>query len=281
VSFVVDPEGLLSIMAARSSRTFMHRARHLRHLHRHRRLLIAVPVLPDLTRKLGASPTMVGLLFASFGVTALLTAIPMGVVSDRVGRKWPLVAGFVGLAIASVLLAFADGLPSLFMARLAQGAADAVTWVVGLALVADLRPGRARPRERHRDVGRELGVRHRSIDRRLVVHELGAFGCRSSPLRPCPRLAPWRRSGDAAVAADASRPGAHSVGPAGAGRRTHAVILAATTIVDAGAGAGVAPCRRLGINPGRIGLVFGIAAIAAAVLHPVRTTSRIGGVRAG
>src|SRR6186997_758469 len=78
---------------------------------------IAMPVLPDLTRKLGASPTMVGLLFASFGVTALLTAIPMGVVSDRVGRQGPLVGGFVGLAIASVMLAFADGLPSLFVAR--------------------------------------------------------------------------------------------------------------------------------------------------------------------
>src|SRR6185436_15111673 len=117
------------------------------------------PVLPDLTRILGASPTTVGLLFASFGVSALLTAIPMGVVSDRIGRKGPLVAGFVGLAIASVMLAFADGLPSLFVARLAQGAADAVTWVVGLA----------RARQRHRDVGRELGVRHRSLARRLDV----------------------------------------------------------------------------------------------------------------
>src|SRR5207249_12331144 len=48
---------------------------------------VAVPVLPDLTRKLGASPTMVGLLFGSFGMTLLLTAIPMGAVSDRVGRK--------------------------------------------------------------------------------------------------------------------------------------------------------------------------------------------------
>ena len=33
---------------------------------------IAVPVLPDLSRKLGASPTMIGLLFASFGVTLLI-----------------------------------------------------------------------------------------------------------------------------------------------------------------------------------------------------------------
>ena len=72
----------------------------------------------------------------------------MGVVSDRIGRKGPLVAGFVGLAIASVMFAFADGLPSLFVARLAQGAADAVTWVVGSGAgggSATTRPSAAAP----------------------------------------------------------------------------------------------------------------------------------------
>jgi MFS family permease len=48
---------------------------------------VAVPVLPDLTRTLGASATTVGLLFASFGAAALCVAIPVGAVSDRIGRK--------------------------------------------------------------------------------------------------------------------------------------------------------------------------------------------------
>ena len=48
---------------------------------------IAVPVLPDLSQRLGASPTMIGLLFASFGVTLLAVSMPMGAVSDRIGRK--------------------------------------------------------------------------------------------------------------------------------------------------------------------------------------------------
>src|SRR5439155_17950027 len=39
---------------------------------------------------------------------------------------------------ATVLFAFATSLPWLFAARLVQGAADAVTWVVGFALIADL-----------------------------------------------------------------------------------------------------------------------------------------------
>ena len=99
---------------------------------------VAVPVLPDLSRQLGASPTLIGLLFASFGVTLLTVSMPMGAVSDRIGRKAPLVGGLLALAAATLLFAFADSLPWLFAARLVQGAADAVTWVVGFALIADL-----------------------------------------------------------------------------------------------------------------------------------------------
>src|SRR6476659_4978824 len=99
---------------------------------------VAVPVLPDLSRKLGASPTMIGMLFASFGVTLLTVSIPMGAISDRIGRKWPMVGGLIALAGATLLFAFATSLPWLFAARLVQGAADAVTWVVGFALIADL-----------------------------------------------------------------------------------------------------------------------------------------------
>jgi MFS transporter, DHA1 family, solute carrier family 18 (vesicular amine transporter), member 1/2 len=110
---------------------------------------VAVPVLPDLSRRLGASPTMIGLLFASFGLTLLIVSIPMGAVSDRIGRKAPLVGGMVALSAATLLFAYSDGLPWLFAARLVQGAADGVTWVVGFALIAD----RYGPNERGRASG--------------------------------------------------------------------------------------------------------------------------------
>src|SRR5262249_28886112 len=74
----------------------------------------------------------------SFGVTLLAVSVPMGAMSDRVGRRWPMVAGLVGVALATLIFAFADTLPWLFAARLVQGAGDAVTWVVGFALIADL-----------------------------------------------------------------------------------------------------------------------------------------------
>src|SRR5215831_12817704 len=66
---------------------------------------VAVPVLPDLSRRLGASPTMIGLLFASFGVTLLTVSVPMGAVSDRVGRRAPMVGGLIALAAATLLFA--------------------------------------------------------------------------------------------------------------------------------------------------------------------------------
>src|SRR2546430_1414875 len=114
---------------------------------------IAVPVLPDLSTRLGASPTIIGLLFGSFGVTMLLVSMPMGAVSDRIGRKAPMLGGLVALAASTLLFAYARALPALFAARLVQGAADAVTWVVGFALVADAYP----PDERGRVTGIILG----------------------------------------------------------------------------------------------------------------------------
>jgi predicted MFS family arabinose efflux permease len=114
---------------------------------------VAVPVLPDLGRRLGASPAMIGLLFGSFGATMFLVSMPMGAVSDRVGRRAPMLAGLIALAASTLLFSYATTLPALFAARLVQGAADATTWVVGFALVADLYA----PEERGRITGIILG----------------------------------------------------------------------------------------------------------------------------
>src|SRR3989442_724566 len=101
---------------------------------------IAVPVLPDLSRRLGASPTTIGLLFASFGVTLLTVSIPMGAMSDRTGRRAPLVGGMIALAAASVLFAFGRSLPWLFTARLIQGAACAIAVVTASATISMVEP---------------------------------------------------------------------------------------------------------------------------------------------
>jgi multidrug resistance protein len=107
---------------------------------------ICVPVLPDLAQRLGASPTTIGILFGSFGISLLAVSVPIGAVSDTIGRRPLLIGGSVGLALATVLFSMSDSLPWLFAARLLQGAADGVMWVAGFALIADLYGPEDRPR---------------------------------------------------------------------------------------------------------------------------------------
>jgi DHA1 family solute carrier family 18 vesicular amine transporter 1/2 len=244
---------------------------------------VAVPVLPDLTRKLGATPTTVGLLFASFGVTVLCVAIPMGAMSDRVGRKSPLVAGLVGLTIATLMFAFAETLPSLFVARLAQGAADAVTWVVGFALLADLYG----PAER----GRASGIVMSGASSAFVVGpSLGGWLYELGGLR-LPFLAVAGMATVAAIAALGLKlPPTHSRPepvPILSVLRVPAVgACAAAVIIAAATMSMLEPVlalhlQALGVNPARIGLVFGIAAVASAMLHPLygRLADRLGARR--
>ena len=232
---------------------------------------MAVPVLPDLGRKLGASPTVIGLLFASFGVTLLAVSIPMGAVSDRIGRKGPLVGGLLTLAAATMLFAFADGLPGLFVARLAQGAADAVTWVVGFALIADL----YEPSER----GRASGVVMSGTSVALMVgpslggwlYEIGGA------VFPFLFVAAMAAAGGVAMLA-LKPPTRHRDGaPASALAVVRAPAVAACAIAVVTVAATISmlePVLSLhlsarGVNPGRIGMVFAIAAVATPILHPV------------
>ena len=232
---------------------------------------IAVPVLPDLSRKLGASPTMIGLLFASFGVTLLTVSMPSGALSDRIGRKAPLVGGMLLLAGASLLFAFADTLPWLFAARLAQGAADAVTWVVGFALVAD----RYQASER----GRVTGIVMMGTSFAFMIgpsvggwlYELGGM-----------RL-PFAAVAVMAFVASAafvwldipSPPADHEPVPVSLVVRVPAIALCAAAVLAISSTVSMLEpvlslhLRGLDINPARIGLVYGVAAVASTIVHPL------------
>lgn len=245
---------------------------------------IAVPVLPDLSRRLGASPTTIGFLFASFGVTLLTVSIPMGAVSDRIGRRVPMFVGLVALAASTVLFAFAESLPWLFAARLVQGAADAVTWVVGFALIADLYG----PSERGRMMGIVMAGTNFAF---MFGPTLGGWLYEAGGMR-LPFLA---------VAALASfsaltflwldLPAQHAerdVVPIATVLRVPAVAACAAAVVAASATLSmlepVLPLflsSTFGVGPARIGLLFGIGAVASMLLHPMygRLADRWGGRR--
>jgi MFS transporter, DHA1 family, solute carrier family 18 (vesicular amine transporter), member 1/2 len=233
---------------------------------------VAVPVLPDLSRRLGASPTTIGLLFASFGVTLLTVSIPMGAVSDRTGRKAPLVGGMAALAAATLLFAFGRTLPWLFLARLVQGAADAVTWVVGFALIADLYG----PAERGRVTGIVMSGTSFAF---MIGPSLGGWLYELGGMR-LPFMAVALLAIAAAIAflwIDVPRDhAAREQVPVSAVVRTPAVAACAAAVVAASATLSMLEpvvalhlSSSLGIGPARVGLLFGIAAVVNALLHPM------------
>jgi len=241
---------------------------------------VAVPVLPDLSARLGASPTVIGFLFASFGVTLLTLSIPMGAVSDRIGRKMPMVLGLGALAGSSLLFAVSDRLVWLFAARLVQGAADAITWVVGLALIADLYG----PHERGRVTGIVMSGTSLAF---MLGPTIGGWlyeaGGVRLPFLAVAVLAAVVLAGFLWLPAPAHSPTRQPMALLAAIRSRAVVVCLGVVVVAAGTIAMLEPVvvlqlEQLNINPGRVGTLFGIAAMVMAILNPIygRLSDRVG-----
>lgn len=82
---------------------------------------IIIPLLPFYATTYGASPFMIGLLFASFSASQLIAAPLLGAWSDRWGRRPVLILSLVGTAVSFTMLALADSLSMLFAARIVDG----------------------------------------------------------------------------------------------------------------------------------------------------------------
>lgn len=86
--------------------------------------------LPDYT------PLMVGLAIGAYGLTQALLQIPVGLLSDRIGRKPVIIAGLLIYAVGSVIAATSTTLQGVIIGRAVQGS-GAVAGVI-MALTADL-----------------------------------------------------------------------------------------------------------------------------------------------
>jgi len=82
---------------------------------------IIIPLLPFYAETFGASPIVIGLLFASFSVSQLVASPLLGELSDRWGRRPVLIASLIGTVVSFVLLALAQSLTMLFVARIIDG----------------------------------------------------------------------------------------------------------------------------------------------------------------
>ncbi len=108
-------------------------------------LFLIMPVIaiygqqyPDYT------PLMIGLAIGAYGLTQALLQIPVGMLSDRIGRKPVIVAGLLLFAIGSLVAAAADTLTGVIIGRALQGTGAIAAAI--LALAADVTRDSQRPK---------------------------------------------------------------------------------------------------------------------------------------
>src|SRR4051812_11018044 len=82
---------------------------------------IIIPLLPFYAETFGASPLVIGLLFAVFSVCQLVAAPALGDLSDRYGRRPILIFSLAGTVVSFVMLAVAHSVAMLFAARIVDG----------------------------------------------------------------------------------------------------------------------------------------------------------------
>jgi DHA1 family bicyclomycin/chloramphenicol resistance-like MFS transporter len=105
-----------------------------------------LPGLPELGRGLDAPAWAVQLTLTACLAGLALGQILAGPLSDRFGRRRPLLVGVAGYAVASLLCALAPSIAVLVVLRFAQGIAGAAGIVIARAIVRDMHSGVAAAR---------------------------------------------------------------------------------------------------------------------------------------
>lgn len=101
---------------------------------------IVSPTFSLYAKGLGLSLALIGLLGTVGGVTQLLTALPVGILSDRIGRPRLMRAGLFTATCATMLFSLADGPLLLFVGRVLLALSMVATFQIGAAHLGDITP---------------------------------------------------------------------------------------------------------------------------------------------
>ena len=104
---------------------------------------IILPAFPDMAADLGVSVKDLSATLASFFVAFAIGQLFVGPLSDRFGRKWPVLLGLVVFVAGSAACAFANSLPQLIIGRIVQALGVCATSVLSRAIARDLYQGEA------------------------------------------------------------------------------------------------------------------------------------------
>jgi DHA1 family bicyclomycin/chloramphenicol resistance-like MFS transporter len=101
-----------------------------------------LPALPQLADELGASASAAQLTITACLLGLALGQLVAGPLSDRLGRRRPLITGLVLYVLTSAACAFAPSVSVLVLLRLLQGLSGAAGLVIARAVARDLYSGR-------------------------------------------------------------------------------------------------------------------------------------------
>lgn len=97
-------------------------------------LFMVLPLFAVYAQELaGASAASIGLALGAYGLTQALLQVPLGWLSDRIGRKPVIVAGLCLLICGSLVAAVAESLVGLAFGRLLQGSGAIASATMALA----------------------------------------------------------------------------------------------------------------------------------------------------
>jgi MFS family permease len=120
---------------------------------------VAVAVGPTLKTQFHLHDRDVGLLSSAFLLVYTLTAIPMGLLADRVSRARVVSVGVALWSVASGATAFVRGYTGLFLSRVGVGIGEASYFPAGTALLSGYFPQQRRARVMSRwNAGQLVGI---------------------------------------------------------------------------------------------------------------------------
>lgn len=100
-------------------------------------LFMILPILPLFAHELtNSTPFLIGLTIGIYGLTQALLQIPLGMLSDKIGRKPVIIGGLVVFTLGSILAALSDDIYIIIIARAIQGSGAIAATT--MALAADL-----------------------------------------------------------------------------------------------------------------------------------------------